>query len=256
MDGLAGWPGALLAAILGLVFGSFATMLSHRFASGGDVLGRRSACPACGVTLAARDLVPLLSWFMARGRCRHCGVAIGWRYPAIEAATALAFLGAWWSVGGIGPAFAVLAALAVVLVAMSAVDLARGWLPDPLQLAAALLALVWRLALPGDLPADALDMAVGAGILGGIGLALRWGFRLLRGREGFGLGDVKLLAVAGLWLGFVPAPMLLVLAGLGGALLASGWRMAGLGREFPLGPPLALALYVILLVPWLGTVLA
>ena len=84
---LAGWPGSVpglvLAGVLGLVFGSFASMLSHRLASGGDVGGRRSACPACGATLSARDLVPLFSWLFLRGRCRHCRAAIGWRYPAI-----------------------------------------------------------------------------------------------------------------------------------------------------------------------------
>jgi len=252
MDLAAGWPGALLAGLVGLVFGSFATMLVHRLAAGGDLLGRRSGCPACGTQLSARDLVPLLSWLATRGRCRHCSAAIGWHYPAIEVATALGFLGAWWAAGGLGLDFALLAGLWVALVAMGAVDLAQGWLPDPLQLAAALLAVAWRFALPGDAAAAALDMALGAAVLGGAGLALRWGFRALRGREGFGLGDVKLLAVAGLWLGLGPAPALLVLAGLGGALLALGWRAAGLGREFPLGPPLALSLYLLLLVPALG----
>ena len=127
MMDLAGWPGSVpglvLAGVLGLVFGSFATMLSHRLASGGDVAGRRSACPSCGARLGVRDLVPLFSWLFLRGRCRHCAAAIGWRYPAVEAVCALAFVAAWWAAGGFGAAFALLAALAVVLVAMSAVDL-------------------------------------------------------------------------------------------------------------------------------------
>jgi len=249
------WPGALLALILGLVFGSFATMLAHRLASGGDVAGRRSSCPSCGVTLGARDLVPLFSWLFLRGRCRHCAAPIGWRYPAIEAVCALAFVAAWWSGGGFGLGFALLAALAVVLIAMSAVDFEQGWLPDPLQAAAAVLGVVWRLS--GEAASVALlDMALGAAVLGGAGLAVRWGFRPPRGREGFGMGDVKLLAVAGLWLGLAPAPMFLVLGGGAGALLALGWRAAGRGAEFPLGPPLALALYVLLIVPALASLLS
>ncbi|MDA0221359.1 MAG: prepilin peptidase, partial [Proteobacteria bacterium] len=175
MMDLAGWPGSVpglvLAGVLGLVFGSFATMLSHRLASGSDVAGRRSACPSCGARLGVRDLVPLFSWLFLRGRCRHCAAAIGWRYPAVEAVCALAFVAAWWAAGGFGEAFALLAALAVVLVAMSAVDLAQGWLPDPLQVAAAVLAVLWRLS--SDDPAAALtDAALGAAVLGGAGLAV------------------------------------------------------------------------------------
>ena len=249
------WLGCALALGLGLVFGSFATMLAHRLAYGGDVLGRRSACPSCGTMLTARDLVPLFSWLVARGRCRHCDAPIGWRYPATELACALAFLAAWWVSGGFGLSFALLAGLAVVLVAMSAVDLAQGWLPDPLQIVAALLAPAWRLSAGQDAEGALLDMAIGAVVLGDAGLAVRWSFRMLRGREGFGLGDVKLLAVAGLWLGLAPAPMFLVLGGAGGALLALGWRACGRGAEFPLGPALALALYLLLVVPSLGRLL-
>ncbi len=255
MEAAAGWPGAMLAGVLGLVFGSFATMLAHRMAHGGDVLGRRSACPSCKATLTVRDLVPLLSWALQRGRCRHCAAPIGRRYPAIELACAVAFLGAWWVSGGLDLSFVLLAALSVVLVAMSAVDLEQGWLPDPLQAAAAVLGIAWRLTA-ADPAAAALDMALGVLVLGGAGLAVRWSFRLLRGREGFGLGDVKLLAVAGLWLGLAPAPMFLILGGGGGALLALVWRAGGRGAEFPLGPALALALYLLLVFPELGRLLA
>jgi len=248
--------GASLAAVLGLVFGSFATMLAHRLAAGGNLFGRRSACPACGTTLGARDLVPLLSWALARGRCRSCAAPIGWRYPAIEATTAVAFVAAWWAAGGFGLGFAAMAVLAVALVAMSAVDLQEGWLPDPLQAVAAAAGVLWRLQAGGDPAMTALDVALGVVVLGGAGLAVRWGFRALRGREGFGLGDVKLLAVAGLWLGLGPAPMLLMLGGAGGVVLALGWRALGRGAEFPLGPPLAFALYLLVVWPPLGGLLA
>lgn len=251
-----GWLGGALAVVLGLVFGSFATMLAHRMADGGDVLGRRSACPSCGARLGVADLVPLFSWAWMRGRCRHCGIAIGWSYPAIEALTALAFLAAWWRSGDLGPEFALLAALGLTLIAMSVVDLRQGWLPDPLQVAAAVLGVLWRVVEDGQGVAVALDAALGIVVLGGAGLTVRWGFRLLRGREGFGLGDVKLLAVAGLWLGLAPAPMFLILGGASGALLAIVWRATGRGAEFPLGPALALALYLLLIWPGIATLLA
>ena len=241
---------ALLVALLGCIFGSFATMLIHRLPSNDrSVMGRRSACPACGTVLGIRDLVPVLSWCFSRGRCRHCQAGIGWRYPLTEALVALVFLGAWWAADGFGPAFFLLASLGLVLVIMSAIDLEYGYLPDPLQVVAFLLGLAWRFAFPGDPAQEGLDALLGILALGGTGLAVRWGFRLLRGREGFGLGDVKLLAVAGLWLGLGPAPLYLIVAGLGGAAFALIWRKLGGGREFPLGPALALALFLALIFP-------
>jgi prepilin signal peptidase PulO-like enzyme (type II secretory pathway) len=241
---------ALFAVFLGCIFGSFATMLIHRLPSQEhSALGSRSACPACGEKLGVRDLVPVLSWCLSKGRCRHCQARIGWRYPLTEVVTALVFLAAWWAVDGFGLAFFLLAALGLTLVIMSAIDLEHGYLPDPLQIAAFLLGLVWRFTAPGDLAHQALDALLGIVALGGTGLLVRWGFRLLRGREGFGMGDVKLLTVAGLWLGLGPAPLYLIAAGLGGAVFALIWRRLGGGREFPLGPALALALFFALVFP-------
>lgn len=103
--------------------------------------------------------------------------------------------------------------------------------------------LVWRFTALVDLVQQALDALLDIIALGGTGLLVRWGFHLLRGREGFGMGDVKLLTVAGFWLGLGPAPLYLIAAGLGGAVFALIWRQLGRGREFPLGPALALALF-------------
>lgn len=242
---------AVLAAFLGCIFGSFATMLIHRIPSQDrSAWGGRSACPKCDAVLGIRDLVPVLSWCLSRGgRCRHCQASIGWRYPLTEVATALVFTGAWWASAGFGLPFFLLAALGLTLVVMSAIDLEHGYLPDALQITALLLGLVWRFMAPGDPLHQALDALLGIVALGGTGLLVRWGFRLLRRREGFGLGDVKLLAVAGLWLGLGPAPLYLIAAGLGGAVFAVIWRQLGGGREFPLGPALALALFLALIFP-------
>tara|TARA_B100000676_G_scaffold116622_1_gene116054 strand:- start:6230 stop:6958 length:729 start_codon:yes stop_codon:yes gene_type:complete len=235
--------------VLGAVFGSFASMLPHRMPHGLDLLGRRSACPSCETPLGARHLFPVLCCCLSRGRCRLCQSPVSWRYPLTEVAMVVAFLGVWWVSGGIGIGFSVLAALAFVLLVMSVIVLEHGYLPDSLQAAAAVLAVVWH-ALPApELVAQALDSVLGLAVLGGAGLAVKWGFQKLRGRDSFGPGDVKLLAVAGLWLGLGPAPLNLVASGLGGTALAIVWQRAGLGREFPLGPSLALVLYLRVLFP-------
>lgn len=88
-------PGLVLAVVLGAVFGSFATAAAWRLPRGEPLVVARSRCPRCGTTLQARDLVPVVSWLLLRGRCRACGAGIGWRYPVAELATAALFAVGW-----------------------------------------------------------------------------------------------------------------------------------------------------------------
>ena len=231
------------AALLGLVLGSFVTMLSWRLPRGLNPAGTHSHCPKCGHDLGLRDLVPLLSWLSSGGRCRHCGAAIGWRYPAIEAVMAgLALLVAW----RFGPSWMGLSvlALATVLLAEAVIDLEHGIIPDVLQLAAAALGLV-ALGLNDAWAEGGIGAALGLGI----GLVLRYGFRAVRGRHGLGLGDVKFLGVAGLWLGAAWLPAFFVVSGLAGAVLGLAWRRLGRGATFPFGPALAAGLMALVLWP-------
>ena len=241
---------AVLVFIVGLAFGSLASVMSHRLPLGHGLLGGRSACRQCGATLGASDLVPVLSWMALRGRCRHCNEAIGGRYPVIELTTAVMFLAAWFATG-FGPAFPMLAALGVVLVVLSVVDIDYGYLPNPLQFATGVLAPGWWMTQID--PATAALSGVIAGLLlAGLGCAIRWVFQRLRGREGLGLGDVKLLGIAGLWLGLAPVPAFLILAGFLGAVMAFIWRVTGRGPEFPFGPALGLSLFLCLVLTALG----
>ena len=210
---------AVVVAVVGLALGSLASLLAYRLPRGLPVGRTRSRCPACGTTLTPRDLVPLVSWLAARGRCRHCGTATGWRYPAIEAATALPALAAWALLGARPEAVC----LAV--------------------LAAAAAGLAWR-ALTGGTWAEA---ALSAGLLAGLGLGLRAWFTRRRGVEALGLGDVKLMAVAGLWLPLAAVPAFLVLAGTVGTLMGLAWQRRHGARQFPFGPALAFGLYATVL---------
>jgi leader peptidase (prepilin peptidase) / N-methyltransferase len=217
----------------------------------GLALGR-SRCRACGARLAPRDLVPLWSWLGARGRCRHCGAKLPAFYPLVELAAA--------AVGAVSlaaaavvpspPAALLAAPLGWWLLALAAIDL-RSWrLPDALTLPLAAAGLVAAAAglLPGGVgPWHALAGAA----LGYLTLAgLAWAYRRLRGREGLGLGDAKLLAAAGAWLGPAALPTVVLAAavlGLGLALLRGAGRVRP-ETAVPFGPPLALAFWGMFLV--------
>lgn len=234
----------LLAGVLGLIAGSFASALSWRLPRGVSVARGRSACPACGTPLAVRDLVPVLSWLANRGRCRRCGAAVSRRYPVIELATATAFLLIIWAEPA-WPSAILLMVVATILMSAAVIDLEVGILPDTLHLAAAPFALGYRWLQDGTLwPA-----LVGAAAGYACGMALLYGFKWVTGREGLGRGDVKFLAVAGLLLQpeqWVAFPLI---AGIAGILTGLLWRASGRGPEFPFGPSLIGALFVCLLLP-------
>ncbi len=205
----------------------------------------RSICPACRRTLGARDLVPVLSWLALGGRCRHCGASVPADYAVIEAGSIATFLLAV-GVGGPWPLVLGHALLGAILVALVVVDLRRRLLPDGLVLP--LLPLGLLLAwLVGDVP----DAAAGAAFGGGLLWLVRFLHGRLRGREGLGLGDVKLMAAGGAWIG--PAgvgPALLVgalatLAAVGIAQLIG--RGPGLAGRIPFGPGLALGIFAVAL---------
>ena len=188
---------ACLALLIAPFVGSFLGVLIERLPAGRPVLLGRSACDHCGRMLAVRDLVPLVSYLARRGRCA-CGEArLSAFYPAIELAalgvamSAVAVLSGWllWASLGLGWA----------LLALAAIDLRHLVLPDILclPLIPAGLAIAWALD-PALLPDHALGAILGFAAF----VAIAFVYRRLRGREGLGMGDAKLLAAAGAWLGW------------------------------------------------------
>lgn len=235
------WP--LAGALLGLVAGSFLATLVLRWPRGERLLGR-SRCDGCGRTLGARDLVPLLSFALARGRCRACGAAIDWRHPAIELGGALIGAAAFF----VEPSFYGLAGALFgwLLLALLALDAGHLWLPDALTMPLLGLGLLLGRG-------EMADRLLGAAIGGGALLLVALLYRAVRGREGLGLGDVKLMAGLGAWLGWPLLPPLLLLAallGLGLAALAAARRQPV--RQAPLGACLAAAAFPL----WLATSVA
>ncbi len=220
--------------------GSFLGVLIRRLPEGRPVALARSACPACGVALAAQDLVPLLSYAALRGRCRRCGAAIGRFHPAIElAAMAVAGWAAWADPDRVWAD----CLLGWGLLALAWIDWEHFRLPDALNLPlipAGLLA-AW-IEDPDALLDRALAAVLGYALFRGVA----WSYRRLRGREGLGQGDAKLLAVAGAWLGIAGLPDVLLIAALSGIGLAfTRGRQALAGAPIPFGPALALGIWLV-----------
>jgi len=231
--------------LFGLVFGSLATALSHRLPQGLPIGKDRSRCPKCDAVLGVADLVPVFSWLTAGRRCRHCGQAISWRYPLIEMVTALLFAAAWWRADGDLLASVLLALTAFGLMVISVADLEAGIIPDAMLLFLIPVAVLWRWQSDGDWP----DAAAGAVVGIAVSFGVRWGFRRWRGKDGLGLGDVKFLGLAGLYLGVSGLGGFLLLAGLLGLALGTAWRLAGRGPVFPFGPALCASLLIGLYYP-------
>lgn len=221
---LSGLPGTVLGFLLGLVAGSFLGALITRWPRGESVLAGRSRCDACGRTLRAVDLVPLLSAWLSRGRCRRCGARIDPAHGAME-------LGCG-AIGAAAMALTPLPPLPValgwmllgwLLLALALLDARHYWLPDALTLPLAFLGLSIGPWVTGVSLGDA---AIGAAAGYGALLLVALGYRAARGREGLGLGDAKLLGALGAWFGWQALPFILLLASLAGLL----WVVAGLLR--------------------------
>lgn len=236
-----------LAFILGAAIGSFLATILIRWPQGRSVVAGRSACDKCGRTLEARDLVPILSWSLARGRCRTCGTRIDRRHLAAEAGAAMIGIAA--ILAHPIPLAAATAILGWWLFLLAALDLEHEWLPDrlTLPLLAAGLAAAW-----GGFGPALESRLIGAGAGFASLFLIARAYRALRGREGLGGGDPKLFAAIGAWLGWTQLPFVLLGAGLLGLAALLLKRLHGGSIEatdrLPLGTLMALAAWPIWIV--------
>jgi leader peptidase (prepilin peptidase)/N-methyltransferase len=226
---------ACLALLFGLLIGSFLNVCVYRLPQDLSVVRPRSYCPACNHPIAWYDNVPLLSYALLGGRCRHCKAAIPARYPVVELMTAVLFFVFVWR---LGPSLAAgkFCLLSALLVGLTFSDLEARILPDEFTLGgtAAGLVLAWFLPVNDDIAQTLLWLAgvrnsphwtsVAEALLGAVvpGLFLwfgGWLYFKLRHREGLGLGDVKLVAMVGAFLGLHGALLMLIGGSLAGSLL-------------------------------------
>ncbi len=235
---------SVLTFLLGASLGSFLDCAAGRTARGENPLKGRSHCDACGKTLEVVDLIPVFSYLALRGRCRRCGAKIGWRCLAVESLCGVIFLSALWRFG-IDWKAVEFVILSCVLVYLALVDLETMELPGIPMLLAAVSFLVFLFAYPDPLRRLIWGLVGAAAIGGGVLIVSLIADKVL-GRESMGGGDIKLLALLGLYLGPDGGLLLLILACIVGLVLALVMRI-GRGREFPFGPAIALAAWPTLL---------
>lgn len=231
------------AAILGLIFGSFATVVAHRLPRDESVVAGRSRCPNCGRTITAVENIPVISYVVLRGRCRGCGARISPRYPLIELGAAVLFALAAWKFGFTAEAF-VFAGFFWALVVLTVIDFEHKLLPDRIVYPTFVIAWISliAIALVRDDLDRLVDAAIGAAAFGGFFFLVAFIYP-----AGMGGGDIKLAFVLGTMLGFVEG-IGVVLVGmflsfLVGAVAGIGVMVAtGKGRksQVPFGPFLAL----------------
>jgi leader peptidase (prepilin peptidase)/N-methyltransferase len=226
---------ALIAFLLGLAVGSFATAVAHRVPRGIGIAFARSECPACGSKIAARDNVPVFSWLALRGRARCCGTRISPRYPLTELATGVLFLATVL----VYRDDAAEAAIGLVFVTMLAIvtltDLERRIIPNKVLLSAAIVCLA--IAAPTD-PSGLPERLIAATAAGGLFFVVALAYP-----AGMGLGDVKLAATMGLFLGRAVGPAILaalLIGSLVGLALIARHGSHARKMAIPFGPFLAL----------------
>lgn len=239
----------LLAGLIGLIMGSFISMLSWRLPRLAQLPSQqqlyqitltRSKCPTCQNTLQTWQLIPLLSWLMTKGRCSHCQSPISWRYPIIELSSALITAGIIYSLG-LSEQGITGVVLAWFLLTLSVIDLEHQLLLDSLTLP-----LIWLgLLINTQHIWTTTELAIWGSVTAYLILwSLYWGFKLLTQKEGMGYGDFKLFAALGAWFGPLALPQIMLIASTSTLIYAFGLRLTDrpvhLQTAIPFGPFLAL----------------
>jgi len=229
----------LFAFAFGAVMGSFANVVIHRLPQGLSIVAPGSRCPSCGSPIRWYDNIPIVSYLVLRARCRHCGTAISIRYPLVETLTGLLYAGLVWRIGVVPMTF-VLALFCWALVTVSFIDLDHRIIPDVISIPGTVLGLAAGF-LPG-FPRP-VDSVIGAAAGGGFLFLILFAYEKIMKDEGMGMGDVKLIAMIGAFLGWQALPVTILVASLTGTVAGIGFAVARKEpvRKFPVpfGPFLA-----------------
>ncbi len=210
-------PLVALAGVFGLIIGSFLNVVIYRLPLGQSVVFPPSACPSCGKRLGALDNIPVLSWVMLGGRCRQCGAPISMQYPLVELCTGLLFVLITW-LTPVGPLLVARLLLVTILVVLFGIDYHHQILPNVITLPGIVIGFLFSLVGPPGWMDSLIGILLGGGVLYGIAAA----YYAVRKEEGLGMGDVKMLAMIGAFLGWKAVLVTLVLSSFAGALVGVG----------------------------------
>jgi leader peptidase (prepilin peptidase)/N-methyltransferase len=247
--------GTILAALLGMAFGSFLNVCLSRWPKGESIVEPRSHCCSCGRTLTWWENIPVLSWLALHARCRTCQAKISWRYPLVELA-----IGAFWAITMwqiiptmISPDLSLTDAPLIflyssgldvalgriilywLLVCLAVLDAENLWLPNLLTISGIILGMLFtcshfvladwlaegpNISVPITITTNLIGSVIAIVAAGGLILLIRWTYWLIRHREGIGLGDAKLMAMLGAWLGLSGALLSFAIGVMIGAVFA------------------------------------
>jgi leader peptidase (prepilin peptidase) / N-methyltransferase len=221
------------AALFGAVIGSFLNVVIYRLPLDKSVVWPSSACPHCARELMWYENIPVLSYLALRGRCRTCGAGISAQYPLVEALTALMFAAAWWY---FGPGSLLVSRLifGCALIVLFAIDLEHHLLPDAITLPGIVVGFVFSVFGPPGWRSSLIGIAVGGGVL----WVIREAYYRVRHEEGLGLGDVKMLAMVGAFLGWQLTLLTLMLASVSGTVIGMSLivtKRGGMKYALPFG---------------------
>jgi leader peptidase (prepilin peptidase)/N-methyltransferase len=227
-----------VAGALGAIVGSFLNVCIYRLPIGKSIAWPASACTSCGRELSWYENVPILAWAALRGRCRTCGARITIRYPLVEALTAAMFVAAAWYYGPT-PLLASRLVFGCALLVLFAIDLEHHLLPNVITLPGIVVGFVFSVFVEPGWVASLIGILVGGGSL----YAVAEAYYRVRHEEGLGMGDVKMLAMIGAFLGWKLTLVTLMMASLSGtvvglALIIS--KRGGMKYALPFGTFLAL----------------
>lgn len=226
------------AALFGALAGSFLNVCIHRLPRGSSVVRPASACPSCGRALWWYENIPVASYVALRGRCRTCAAPISMRYPIVELVTAAMFALGWWQYGP-GVLLTSRLVLGCALIALFAIDLEHHLLPNAITLPGIVAGFLFSVVTEPGWADSIIGVLLGGGMLWLVAEA----YYRLRHEEGLGMGDVKMLAMIGAFIGWKLTLVTLMMASLAGSAIGLGLiaaRRGGMKHALPFGTFLAL----------------
>jgi leader peptidase (prepilin peptidase)/N-methyltransferase len=234
------------AGLFGLCIGSFLNVVIYRLPLGQSLSTPPSRCRKCGYSLRWFDNIPVLSWVFLRGRCRKCGINVSWQYPVVELVTGILFVLVVW-LTPVGPLLASRLLLVCILIALFGIDLEHQILPNVITLPGIVIGLMLSAIAPPGIKDAAIGVLVGGGLL----YAIAGAYYLWRREEGMGMGDVKMLAMLGAFLGWKAVLVTVILASFAGAVVGlamMAFQRGSMKYALPFGTFLAIGAVIAMFV--------